>query len=72
MPTVKSTYVDHKLSNMASFPLFLHINLISILIEFCNNPNWNPGGVLKIQAQVRKDLNEFLMEPRDLPNLKAA
>lgn len=60
--------MDRKLSNMASFPLFLRVNLISILIEFCNNPNWNPGGVVKMQAQVRKDLNEFLMEPRDLPN----
>lgn len=25
-----------------------------------------------MQAQVRRDLNEFLMEPRDLPDLKAA
>lgn len=68
MTTVKSRYVGRKLSNMASFPLFLQVNLISNLIEFCNNPNWNPRGVVKMQAQVRKDLNEFLMEHRDLPN----
>lgn len=56
-------YLFHCFFTLISFPSSSHS--VTILIEIHQ-------GLVKMQAQVRRDLNEFLMEPRDLPDLKAA